>query len=70
MKPSLATAARIMMAATQMRQQRRDRDRPLGVTAGADERQDRRRDHRPERGVGAENEDAGRAEEPRTPADT
>ena len=44
------------------RQHRRERDRLRRIAVGADQREDRRRDHRPERRVRAEDEDARRPE--------
>jgi hypothetical protein len=42
------------------REHRRERDRLRWITIGADERQDRRCDHRTERGIGPEDEDLRR----------
>ena len=47
----------------EQREHRGERDGPLRIAVRPDERQDRRRDHRPEGRVGAEHEDARRAED-------
>ena len=44
------------------REDRGQRDRPLGVAVSAGQRQDRRGDHRSQRGIRAQHEDPGRAE--------
>ena len=57
MNPSFATPAAIMIAPDDQREHRRQRDRVLGAPVRAEDREDRGRDHRPQRGVGAEDED-------------
>lgn len=49
--------------ADHQRKHRREHNRLLRVAVGRDERQDRRRDHRAERGVRPQHQDAGRAED-------
>ena len=48
--------------AHQQGQHRRQRDRALGIAAGSDDRQDRRRDHRTQGGIRAQHEDSRRPE--------
>ena len=57
MKPSLATAATIMIAATISASADASAIARSLVAPGGHQRQDRRGDHRPERGIRAEHQD-------------
>ena len=63
MKPSFASPGDRDDRADQQREGRRQRDRPLGILVGVEQRDERRRDHRAERRVGAEHEDLRRSEQ-------
>ena len=63
MKPTFATAARIMITATMIASIDAREIACFWVTTRGHKRQDRHRDHRPERGVRSEDQDARRAED-------
>ena len=62
MNPSFADPRNDRDGAHQQGQHRRQRDRALGIAAGSDDRQDRRRDHRTQGGIRAQHEDSRRPE--------